>query len=318
MKSFARLLSIIWSFLLVAVVTIGAGTVLGAIPNIDQPARILCAGSSSLYYHNQPMLIAEWLTKLGSMPARSEIVGKSGTGVHVYLRPDFKVDYGLEKGQTILEKIRKEKYDYVILQIPAEFIVGPEGQEHDRSLDVYCKAIREAGGRPVFYEMGWRRDDKAEGGRQKIFAAAVRNKALLFVPCSSAWKRVRQERPDLELHNPPDTVHPGTLGLYLNLCCFYATLTGKPPRDMPAKLKVWRPAKTEKEKAQANVVYQNTHITNPYIKALPGWMQRNSVNAKAERVDEATARYLEKVAWEEYLAFQERLKKAISVKGNRR
>jgi hypothetical protein len=160
----------------------------------ERPARILWAGSSSIYYHDQPKVCAEWLSQFCSMPAISELAGRSGTGIHVYLRPDFKPEYGLKPGQTMLQKIAAERYDYVVLQVPAEFINGAEGEEHDRSLDVYCKAIREADGVPVIYEMGWGRDHEAVEGRRKIFAAAVRNRVTHFAPCSTAWQRVRTDR----------------------------------------------------------------------------------------------------------------------------
>ena len=159
-----------------------------------EPVRILWAGSSSIYYPNQPKVCAQWLTACREVTAVSDLVGKSGTGIHVYLRPGFVAQYGLISGQTVLAKIAGEKYDFVVLQVPAEFINGPEGDEHDRSMDVYCQAIRAAGGEPVIYEMGWGRDEKAEIGRKKIFAAAVRNRATRFAPCSSAWERVRRER----------------------------------------------------------------------------------------------------------------------------
>lgn len=269
------------------------------------PTRILWLGSSSMYYQNQPKLAAEWVARTTGLAAKSEIAGKSGTGVHVYLRDDFKAEYGLKASQTMLDKIRAEKFNFVVLQIPAEFINGPEGDEHDRSLDFYCKAIREAGGEPVFYEMGWGQDEKAEIGRQKILAAAVRNKVTRFAPCSSAWKRVRLERPDLDLHNPPDTVHPGTLGCYLNLCCFHAALTGKQPKNMPRNLKFWPKLSDEEKQAAAEKVKATAF--DEYDAALPGWLKRLVVCAKDASVPNPVADYLERIAWEEYQSFQPKL-----------
>jgi hypothetical protein len=272
------------------------------------PLRILWAGSSSLYYHNAPKVFAQWLAQQGGRPVVSDLVGRSGTGVHIYLRPEFKAEYGLKPGQTILAKIADGKYNYVVLQIPAEFINGPEGDEHDKSLDVYCRATRAADGEPVFYEMGWGRDEKAEVGRQKIFAAAVRNQVRLFVPCSTVWKRVRAERPTLELQNPPDTAHPGTLGLYLNLACFAAAFTGKPPQEIPTELRIWRALDDAQKKILSERVSKGPF--DDYDAALPGWMRANLLGAKLEKVDKDIARYLGKVAWEEYEKIQKRLKGA--------
>lgn len=275
----------------------------------EQPLRLLWLGSSSLYYHNQPKVLAEWLTQHAATLARSAIAGRSGTGVHVYLRDGFKAEYGLKPGQTIRQKIADDKFDYVVLQVPAEFINGPEGEEFDRSLDIYCKAIRAAGGEPVFYEMGWGHDDKAAVGRRKIFAAAVRNRVLRFAPCSTAWNRVRRERPDLDLHNPPDQVHPGTLGSFLNLCCFHAVFTGRQPTNMPVSLTIW-PRLSDDEKKAADVKVRSATLDD-YDAALAGWMKRLAVSAQSERISPEVARYLERVAWEEYQQAQQRLGEAI-------
>lgn len=285
-----------------------------AAADADRPARMLWAGSSSLYYHNQPKVCAQWLSDRGNMPAIAELVGRSGTGVHVYLRPDFKAEYGLKPGQSILDKIANGDYDYLVLQIPAEFINGPEGDEHDRSLDVYCKAIRAAGGQPVFYEMGWRRDAAAEVGREKIFRAAVRNQVTLFAPCSTAWQRVRTERPEIELHNPPDTTHPGTLGCYLNQCCFFAALTGKRPEGLPHELLIWWHMDAE-EKAALDDRLRKAQF-DAYDAALPTWMKRHVLNSRPEKVPAELAAYLQQVAWEEYQAVQDRLKQAIAAENH--
>jgi hypothetical protein len=299
MKS--RLLPI--AFLLAATSALEAG-------EVPRPVRILWAGSSSTYFHNAPKLCAQWLTEAARLPANSELVGRSGTGVHVYLREGFKAEYGLAAGQSILAKIAQGKYDYVVLQVPAEFINGPEGEEHDRSLDVYCRAIRAAGGTPVFYEMGWGRDEKAAVGRQKIFAAAVRNRITRIVPCATAWTRVRGERPELELQNLPDRSHPGTLGCYLNLCLFYATFTGQPSPQAPATLKIWRHLDDAAKNRLAEQVA--TATWDDYDRALPGWMKRHLLAARDETIPEATAAYLRKVAWEECRSAGEKLQQAIA------
>lgn len=276
----------------------------------DSPLRLLWLGSSSMYYHSQPKVLAEWLTEHAATPARSTIAGRSGTGVHVYLRESFKPEYGVQPGQTMPEKIAQEKPHFLILQIPAEFIAGPEGEEHDRSLDVYCRASRAAGGEPVFYEMGWGRDEKAELGRKMIFAAAQRNRVTHFAPCSSTWKRVREEHPDLELHNPPDKAHPGTLGLYLNLCCFYATLTGHTPVGLTNEVKVWPHLSDWEKKMLARKI--GASMFDEYSINLPDWMKKYVMAEQSRTIEPHTATYLQQVAWEEYQSFQKRLKETFA------
>jgi hypothetical protein len=228
----------------------------------------------------------------------------------VYLRKSFKPEYGLPPTQTILEKIARGNYDYVVLQVPAEFITGPEGREHDKSIDIYCEAIRAAGGTPVIYEMGWRRDEHAPAGRKRIFAAAVRNRVFHVAPCSTAWHRVRKERPGLELHTPPDRLHPGTHGYYLNLCCFYAAMTGKRPKDMPAEVRVWQHV-TEAERAALKDKAKGMKF-DEYDRRLPSWMRWRLAGSATVKLQSEVARYLKTVAWEEYVSMQKRLKKAIA------
>ena len=76
--------------------------------------RILWVGSSSTYYHDMPDQLARWISETTDCPAQSQMVGKGGTPIHLYLEPEFEADYGLEGGQTVLEKIRTGDYDFVV------------------------------------------------------------------------------------------------------------------------------------------------------------------------------------------------------------
>ena len=91
-------------FLLPAALTVFRHASLLPADDTISPVRLLWAGSSSIYYHNQPKVCAHWLTEYCETPAISELVGKSGTGVHVYLRPGFVAQYGLTTGQTIVKR----------------------------------------------------------------------------------------------------------------------------------------------------------------------------------------------------------------------
>ncbi len=70
--------------------------------------------------------------------------------------------------------------------------------------------------------MGWGPPEREGEGRRRILELAKSNRIKLFAPCSSAWARVRLERPDLQLQHHADASHPGDLGHFLNLACFYA------------------------------------------------------------------------------------------------
>lgn len=268
------------------------------------PLRMLWLGSSSTYYHDLPRQLADWLERGGAFPTvLPSLAGKSGTGVQRYLESGFRLEYGVHPNQTVLDKIREEKPRFVVLQVPVNFLAGGgtgnDSNAFKSALEVYTQTARETGGKVLFYEMGWGTGEDFTTGDKMLQEAAARHKAPI-VPCRTAWNRVRAERPDLELHNLPDRSHPGTLGCYLNLCCFYAALSGKPPAGVPKDIRIWRPPKTDQAKAEADTLVAAATL-NAYQQQLAGWMKRNSVSAKLERIEPAVAEYLQQVAWETWL-----------------
>ena len=274
---------------------------------------LLFAGSSSTYFNDMPAEVAKVVDRRiidrASMTVRPEIVGRSGSDIRTYLEPGFKkYEYGVKKGQTFMEKIRDERPDLVVLQTVARFIMGDEdptgtGLAHAQAVTTYCEAVRKAGGEPIFYEMGWGKDAREAEGRKRILELAAQNKVRFFVPCSTAWARAYQERPDLSLQHPQDGAHPGDIGHFLNLACFYAALVGESPvGKLPRTFKVWPHGKYELEEAKITA-FRPT----PYQAKMPKWMHRSMASNLTATIDDDTARYLENVAWESTL----RIKKLL-------
>ena len=262
----------------------------------EKGTQVLFLGSSSTYCHDMPLQVSGWLNNYAGWDSKAFLTGKSGTGFHEYLRPEFEAQYGLEAGQTLLEKIRDEKYDYVVIQQITYFMGDKDSTEIIENTKIVCDAVRKAGGIPVFYEMGWRLGPENELGRKMILEEAVKNDVQMYAPCSRAWKKVRAERPDIELHNLPDTDHPGTLGNYLNLCCFYAAITGKSPVGLPGNVNYWpRFGAFDKDAAREKL---KTAKLDYYHSVLPEWMQMISIMGGETEIDSETARYLQTAAWE--------------------
>lgn len=268
--------------------------------------KILFLGSSSTYCHDMPQQVSEWLNKSAGWNTKAFLTGRSGTGFHEYLRPGFEAQYGLTENQTLLQKIAEEKYDYVVIQQITYFMGEKDSTEIIDDTKILCDAIRSAGGIPVFYEMGWRLGPENETGRSMIMEEALKNDVSMYAPCSRAWKTVRAERPGIELHNLPDTDHPGTLGNYLNLCCFYAALTGKSPVGLPESVYSWpRFGSFDKEEARKK---REKVVPDYYHAVLPGWLQSIAVMGDEKELDAKTARYLQKVAWKEWKEINNKLK----------
>jgi hypothetical protein len=289
---------------------------------------LLFAGSSSTYFNDMPREVAKVVDKkfAGHIGATvvPEIVGRSGSDIRVYLEPGFsKYEYGVKSGQSFLDRIREEKPQFVVLQTVCRFIMGDDdptgtGNAHAEAITKYCEAIRAAGGEPIFYEMGWGKSDREAEGRTRIFQLAVRNKVRFYAPCSSAWECVMRERPDLALQHPKDNSHPGDAGHFLNLACLYAALTGESPvGKLPRTFPVWPhglpKAETEEAKA-AEAVRIAAFKPDAYQAKMPKWMFKNMSMNLTATLDDATARYLEGVAWENWKEANEKLRAAISTK----
>jgi hypothetical protein len=278
-----------------------------------EPVKLLFAGSSSMYWNDLPREVAKVVD--GRIAGRigqqviPEAVGRSGSDIRVYLEPGFsRYEYGVKPGQTFLNKVATEKPDIVAMMVVCRFIMGDdapkEGQpDHATAVTTYCKAIRAAGGEPMFYEMGWGKDDKHVEGRKRILALAKQNQIKLFAPCSTAWARVYAEKPHLALQHPQDNAHPGDAGHFLNLACFYAALTGESPvGKLPRTFHVWPHGKYEADEAKLAAFKPDA-----YQAKMAKWMFKHmSMNATAT-LDEETARYLETVAWETWQQTQSSL-----------
>ncbi len=283
--------------------------------------RLLFAGSSSAYWNDLPREVAKAVDhRLATHPNVAvvpDIVGRSGSDIRVYLEPGFaRYEYGVERGQTFLGKLRAERPELVVLMTVARFIMGDDdptgtGNLHRDAITRYCAEIRAAGGEPVFYEMGWGRGAREAEGRARIFELAAANRIRHFAPCSSAWARVYAERPDLLLQHPKDNSHPGDLGHYLNVACFYAALTRESPVGrLPRTFPVW-PHGLPKPETDAERAAEEARIAafqpDAYQARLPKWMRRHMSMNLTATVDAETARYLETVAWETWQAVDRRL-----------
>ena len=195
-----------------------ADEVLSMVSSDTKTIRMLFAGSSSTYWNDMPNEVAKIISRTGGLvqgkTVTADLVGRSGSDIRVYLDPNCDYQYGVKQGQSFLDKVRDEDFDYVALMTVCRFIMGdgddnPDGQGHRDAITQYCQAIRQSGAEPVFYEMGWGTTDREAEGRQRIFDLARENNIRVYVPCSTAWGRVRAERPELQLQHPQDRSHPG-------------------------------------------------------------------------------------------------------------
>jgi hypothetical protein len=137
-----------------------------------------------------------------------------------------------ERGEAA-EAIRRERWDYVVLQEQSTLPLKNRGRMHE-SVTLFDRQIREAGAQTVLY-MTWARLNAWE--RQDELADAYlsigRTLGAIVVPVGAAWQRVLREHPEIVLHDR-DGSHPNFAGSYLAACVFVATLFDVDPVGLPA------------------------------------------------------------------------------------
>jgi hypothetical protein len=146
----------------------------------------------------------------------------------------------------VLEKLREQPWDFVVLQEQSQF---PGFSHKQLSTDVfpYAKRLAEAAREAhrhtsvVFYmAMARRNGDPANKhvspelltykGMQKrvnrCYLEMAKDNHGLIAPVGEVWKTVRTQNPNLDLYS--DDIHPNKSGTYLAACIFYATLFRTP------------------------------------------------------------------------------------------
>ena len=287
----------------------------------EEPLKLLFAGSSSMYWNDLPREVAKLVEgRISNALGRRVIpqaVGRSGSDIRVYWAPYFNdYEYGVEPGQSFLEKIHSDRPDIVAMMTVCAFIMDEKpSPTHAAAVTTYCTAIRDAGGEPMFYEMGWGKNENVKLGRERILDLAIKSKIRRFAPCSSAWARVYQERPDILLQHPKDNSHPGDYGHFINLACLYAALTRTDPHaQIPRTYHVWphgiaKPTTEEEKKAESERLA--AFIPDSYQARMAKWMYRPMSFQQTATIDEDTAAYLEKVAWETWQQIDQRLNETL-------
>jgi hypothetical protein len=192
-------------------------------------------GSSSLYFHNLPGQITRWYSQVKDVPAEWHFIGEPGTFTCKYLSDGYRVRFGLDENESLLEHLAEKPYDFVVILVACEGFGDKDEAAFDHAVAEYAKAIKSRGGTPVWVEHGWAREPDRNAvidkGRDNLRKAVAEHGGIL-APCRTAWDLVWADH-DWDLNDLPDTVHPGKLGAYLNLCCLTLALTGSLPDPTP-------------------------------------------------------------------------------------
>jgi hypothetical protein len=145
-----------------------------------------------------------------------------------------------------LAKIKARPWDFVVLQEQSQY-PGFDDPQIERDVAPYAVRLDELIhaanplAKTVFFAAWGRKNGDSQNCRiypavctyesqqqritQTFDRLAARTSAVL-APVGTAWKRIRQTHPEIELYDG-DGVHPSPAGTYLAACVFYSTLLHK-------------------------------------------------------------------------------------------
>lgn len=196
--------------------------------------RVLFIGNSYTYFNNLPEVFSQ-LAKAGH---QKKIIYEMQAPGGLRLKDHW------SRAET-RTAVSTRKWDYVVLQdqstLGTNFYyegkprISSDQLFHTYALD-FTKAIRDAGAIPVFY-LTWARKKVPEdqAALTAAYMRAARETKSIVPPAGIAWAEVEKNDPSINLFYR-DGSHPSPAGTYLNACVFYATVFGRSPVGLPARI----------------------------------------------------------------------------------
>ena len=207
--------------------------------------KILFIGNSFTYYNELPRLLEK---VSGGVSVQAEMIAKGGYRLHQY------ADGASEDGQAVEAALRREQWDYVVLQGQSAEPVR-ERESFLTAAGELCDKIRACGAKPVFYQTWSYRDGTeklaATGLSYEAFYRALKegyqmaaegNQAAL-VPVGDVFFALAEPKGPLSMMIDDD-YHPSLAGSYAAAVSFYRHF-------FPAEAgTLWYPAEMSREDAE--------------------------------------------------------------------
>lgn len=220
------------------------------------------------------LFIGNSLTAVNNLPGMVADIAKSHGYEMIY---DAYTPGGARLAQhaadaKVLEKLREQPWDFVVLQEQSQF---PGFSHKQLSTDVFpyakrlAEAVREAHRHTsvVFYmAMARRNGDPAnkhvspelltyEGMQKRVnrcYLEMAKDNRGLIAPVGEVWKTIRKQNPNFDLYS--DDIHPNKTGTYLAACVFYATFFRSPSTGSLAPREVNRATAQSLQKVVDRIV----------------------------------------------------------------
>lgn len=190
--------------------------------------RVLFIGNSYTYVNDLPDMFKK-LAKAGGHRVDAAMIAEGGWTLSDHL-----------KSSRTPEKIRSQKWDYVVLQEQSQIPASPEARVSEMfpSAHTLIQQIKTNGAQPIFFLTWAHRDGWSEVGLNGYNAMQIgldqgyleiaRESNTPIAPVGEAWVQVIQEYPQLSLWQP-DGSHPTEKGTYLAACVFYSVIFHQSP-----------------------------------------------------------------------------------------
>jgi len=204
--------------------------------------RVLFIGNSYTYHNNMPLIF--------------ENLAQHDPSSHFYIKTDMFVEGGarlLDLWNNPLKNdiLTREKWDYVVLQPQSLWaMTDMKFKNNDRALELWAKAIRSIGAKPVFF-MTWPRHANSTdyrnpdlpfmGSPMQMYENIARRTAyltkrhdLMTVPIGDYWFYTTINNLDIPLYDA-DGSHPSIYGSSLTAMLLYTALVDKTLDDIKYK-----------------------------------------------------------------------------------
>jgi len=219
--------------------------------------HVLFIGNSYTYVNDLPGMFVK-LARSGGHAIDASMIAEGGWTLADHL-----------KSTKTLEKIKSQKWDYVVLQEQSQIPASIEAREAGMfpSARMLSELIIAGGGRPIFFQTWGHRDGWPEMGLNgyedmqnsldQVYREIARQLNLPIAPVGDGWQLAMRQNPQLVLWQE-DGSHPTEQGSYLSACVFYAAIFNQSPEGLSfhANLQGEIPALLQKIAAE-------TVLTNP-------------------------------------------------------
>jgi hypothetical protein len=205
------------------------------LPQARANIRVLFIGNSYTYFNNLPQILSG-LAASANPPKVIETAMIAVGGATLKL---------LWAGGKPQAALANGKWDYVVLQEqstlgPTKVVDGVpqinDPKDFHASVRTIDAEIKKAGAKTLLY-LTWARKDAQD--KQPLLTEAYQSigKDLgdTVAPVGLSWHKAMKAQPDFELY-VADKSHPNPAGSYLAACVFYATLFGKTPEGLAARI----------------------------------------------------------------------------------